>query len=161
MYTVVEESDVPSPFVDNPRSGASAEPVFRYETTDGFGARFRKGTPVFRCSRETRPNRVFLGPLFFPLDISDPLGILAESVMFLTLGLYYYCWIRYFRSRKRLYLFSPLLSIPVPMAVFPVIYFLLSAVILDSLPVFLGGLVLAAGHVPISYLHYRALVKPS
>ncbi len=104
---------------------------------------------------------VFLGPLFFPLDISDPLGILAESVMFLTLGLYYYCWIRYFRSRKRLYLFSPLLSIPVPMAVFPVIYFLLSAVILDSLPVFLGGLVLAAGHVPISYLHYRALVKPS
>ncbi len=103
----------------------------------------------------------FLGPLFFSLDISVPLDILAVSVMSLILGSYYFCWIRYFRSRKRLHLFSPLLSIPVPMAVSPVIYFLLSSVILNSWLVFSAALVLATGHIPITYLHYRALVKPN
>lgn len=103
---------------------------------------------------------VFIGPLFFRIGISDTADIIAASGMLLSLLVYYYCWIRYFRSNgKKRFLFSSLSCIPVPMAVFPVIYFFLSAVILNSWLIFVAALLLTAGHIPITYLHYRALVK--
>ncbi|MBN2238476.1 MAG: hypothetical protein JW712_01775 [Dehalococcoidales bacterium] len=99
----------------------------------------------------------FLIPLFFPVSLAGPIRIAALAGMVLALCVYYYCWVRYFRGKRKAYLlFTPLCSIPVPMAIFPVLYFLLSAVILGSIPMLISGLVLAAGHIPVSLIQYKA-----
>jgi len=99
---------------------------------------------------------VFIIPLFYGMDISGIWEIIAVSLMGLMLLLYYVCWIRYFRrGRDFKWMFLPFLKIPIPMALSPVLYFMLSSVILHSLPMFIFSLLLAMGHIPISWQQYK------
>ena len=100
----------------------------------------------------------FLIPLFYGITISSTWEILAAAGMGMALAVYYAGWGRYLRqcNQHRL-LFSPLWHIPVPMAVAPVLYFLLSAVILHAWTMALAALVLGAGHIPITLLQYRCI----
>ena len=93
----------------------------------------------------------FLIPLFYSVSYSGVFEILASIAMAIMLVIYYYGWIRFFtHNREYRWLFYPLFSIPVPLALSPVIYFLLSSVILHSYPILLSSLILAVGHIPVS-----------
>ena len=95
-------------------------------------------------------------PAFYPVDIVGTFGIIAVTGMGLMLVTYYYCWLRYFRyNRNYPWLFAPLSVIPVPLAISPVLYFMLSSIIFGSIPMFLSSLVLASGHMPVSLISYR------
>lgn len=95
-------------------------------------------------------------PVFYPIYSTGTFEIFAVAGIGLMLAIYYYCWLRYFRhDRNYTYLFSPLSVIPVPLAISPVAYFMLSSIILHSLPLFLSSLVLASGHIPVSLISYR------
>ena len=102
----------------------------------------------------------FIGPLFFAVSFNGWPEKIAAGFMAVMLLLYYFCWIRFF-SRKREYrwLFEPLFFIPVPMAVFPIAYFLLGAGIMHSLPLLAAGVVFAAGHIPVSLLQHQYVGK--
>jgi hypothetical protein len=99
---------------------------------------------------------VFIIPLFYKIDVSGVFEKIAAAVMGLMLLLYYACWIRYFRNGsdfKRMFL--PFIKIPVPLAISPVLYFMLSSIILHSFPMLIFSLLLAIGHIPISWQQYK------
>jgi len=98
----------------------------------------------------------FISPVFYPINLSGISEILGVCGMLLMLSIYYTGWVRFFiRNREYRWLYYPMLSIPVPLALSPVLYFLLASVILHSLPLLISSLILAAGHIPISMINYR------
>jgi hypothetical protein len=100
----------------------------------------------------------FVLPLFFPLSASDTLATAAWIAMGLTLAFYFAGWLRFFwRGRDFALLFKPMLGIPVPMAVSPVLYFLLSSVVLGSIYQAIAAAVLGIGHITISAREYLRL----
>lgn len=105
---------------------------------------------------------VFFGPVLYPLHFDSLFDIVSLVVMALTLGLYYACWTRYFSGGKaKSLLVKSLLGIPIPMAIAPVVYFLFAAEILRSPIVAAAAVVFAAGHIPITLMHRRALATKS
>ncbi|KWX75966.1 hypothetical protein AMQ84_16610 [Paenibacillus riograndensis] len=99
---------------------------------------------------------VIIVPLFCSLHMQNGLEVLALIVMLLSLGIYYYGWGRYFRNgRPYRLLFTPLMGIPVPLALSPVLYFLSASVILHSGYLLIFSLILGAGHIPASLSDYR------
>lgn len=99
---------------------------------------------------------VFVIPLFYAIDISGVLEIIVISAMALMLLLYYACWIRYFLSGSDFkWMFLPFMKMPLPLAISPVIYFMLSSIILHSIPMLIFSFLLAAGHIPISWQQYK------
>jgi hypothetical protein len=98
---------------------------------------------------------VFILPLFHLAHLDTVLKQAAFAVMILSLTVYYFCWWRFFRGKRQYtWLFQPLGIIPIPMAVMPLLYFLTSAIVMDSLSIFLAGVCLGVGHLPISYRSY-------
>lgn len=80
------------------------------------------------------------------------------GLMLLSLIIYYIGWGRYLLSGNQYKaLFEPLLKLPIPMAIFPVIYFMCFAILTQS--VILGGAIIlfAVGHLYISWLTYQSL----
>ena len=78
--------------------------------------------------------------------------------MGLALAFYYAGWLRFFlRGRDYALLFRPMLGIPVPMAVSPILYFLLSSVVLGSVYQAVAAAVLGIGHIAITAREYRRL----
>lgn len=99
---------------------------------------------------------VFIIPLFYAVDLSGAFEIIAISLMGVMLLIYYVCWIRYFlRGNEFKWMFLPLMRIPIPLAISPVLYFMLSSVILHSIPMLIFSLLLAAGHILISWQQYK------
>lgn len=75
-----------------------------------------------------------------------------------ALGAYYALWGRYLaQGRQAWSLYRPLGRIPVPMAVFPVLVFLAGAAWLSSPGIAVAAVVLAAGHIPASFVIARSL----
>nr|WP_169717694.1 hypothetical protein [Sporomusa silvacetica] len=99
-------------------------------------------------------------PLFYPVILDDAASSFYLIAMLLLLIVYYAGWFRFFqRGRNYSLLFLPLWRIPIPMAVSPVLYFVLSAGLLKSFPMFLAALLLASGHLAISYREYRRIIR--
>ncbi len=99
---------------------------------------------------------VFIIPLFYRADLGSGTRV-YQLVMAVSLVLYYIGWARYlFAGRGFRLLFSPLLGIPVAMAISPVIYFVAAAGVLHSRPLFWAALILGGGHLPISYASFKA-----
>lgn len=99
---------------------------------------------------------VFIIPLFYAIGIDEPVDYVVIVLMGLMLLLYYGCWIRYFwHGSDFKWMFLPFLKIPVPLAISPVLYFMLSSLILNSLPMLIFSILLAAGHIPISWQQYK------
>jgi hypothetical protein len=100
----------------------------------------------------------FVLPVFFPFSFSGILATSAWIAMGLTLAFYYAGWARYlFRGRNYALLFMPTAGIPVPMAVSPVLYFLVSSVVLGSIYQAIAAVVLGIGHITISTREYLGL----
>lgn len=99
---------------------------------------------------------VIMVPLFYTLHLQNGFEVLALIVMLFSLGIYYYGWVRYFRNgRPYRLLFTPLMGIPVPLALSPVLYFLSASVLLHSGYLLLFSFILGAGHIPASLSDYQ------
>lgn len=100
----------------------------------------------------------FILPLFFPLAFSGTLVHVAWIVMGVFLAFYYAGWTRFFMGpRGYSLLLRPLLGVPVPMALSPVLYFLVSSVVLGSIWQAIAAAILGVGHVTITIREYRRL----
>lgn len=72
-------------------------------------------------------------PFFFQLDLNKKFSTVTLIGMGLALGIYYATWIRYFAGSGANELFSlTLLCIPLPMAVAPIFFLLLSSYLMNS-----------------------------
>ena len=72
------------------------------------------------------------------------------------LVLYYAVWIRYFRGGREIELLRrPFLWVPMPLAVFPILYFLCAALWLRNLPAMLLMLLFGAAHLTVSCRAFR------
>lgn len=76
--------------------------------------------------------------------------------MVICLVIYYYLWARYFlNGRDIAYLGKDLWMIPVPMAIFPCLYFLFSAIWLNNIPAMIGVGIFMITHCINSYVVLR------
>jgi hypothetical protein len=96
---------------------------------------------------------VFVLPFFYRINLfSTPhkvMGLLA----LLVLGMYYGCWARYYvNGWQQMYLGKALWGIPVPMAIFPVVFLLLSSYVLHALPLGICAGIFGILHIYISSL---------
>ncbi|MBP2643850.1 MAG: putative rane protein [Firmicutes bacterium] len=99
-------------------------------------------------------------PLFYKIVLVDSMSYVVLIIMLLLLAIYYYGWFRfYICGRNHIFLFLPLWRIPIPMAVSPVLYFVLAAKLLQSIPMLFAALLLAIGHILISYKEYCRIAK--
>jgi hypothetical protein len=103
---------------------------------------------------------IFMIPIFYRIDLRPTLNRISLFPMIFSLLVYYGCWIRYFlKERSFAHLFKPLWGIPIPMAVFPIIYMLFASKILGSILLLAATLLLSIGHIPISYNEYQNTLK--
>ncbi|WP_438350670.1 hypothetical protein ACP8HI_08520 [Paenibacillus sp. FA6] len=101
---------------------------------------------------------VFVLPIFSSIHNDKQYEVLSLLGMFIFLLLYYIGWIRYFRrDREYKLLFSPMIGIPVPLAITPILYFISASIVLHSSLLFLSSLILAIGHIPISLITYHQI----
>ncbi len=86
---------------------------------------------------------------------------LALAAVFLVL--YYIVWLRYFIGGRNVALLGrPFLLVPVPLAVFPVLYFLCAAVWMGNLPAAVAMGIFGAAHLTVSVQSLgRACAVPS
>ncbi len=99
-------------------------------------------------------------PLFYPVSVQGTLGFFCLGGMLTFLGLSYAGWGRFWRNgRSLVLLYWPLWGVTVPLAVAPALYFILSATLLGSMPMFLAALLFALGHVTICFRRYLLLIE--
>lgn len=116
--------------------------------------------PLLVAAERVGQPAVLLIPVFHALQVRTPIEMTALGVMLAALLVYYAGWLRFYRNgRDYRRLFAPLLGIPVPMAVAPVVYFILLAVLLHSPYQLLAAGVFAVGHLPISWRTRQRLVN--
>jgi hypothetical protein len=98
----------------------------------------------------------FMMPILFGRKLAgQSLGPFAV-LMAVCLLIYYVCWVRFYRSaREFAVLFTPWLGIPIPMAVFPAIYFMLLGCWLESWLFVIPAFLFATGHLVNSWSIYR------
>ncbi|WNS43634.1 hypothetical protein [Paenibacillus sp. MMS20-IR301] len=116
-------------------------------------------TPLIFTSLE-RAGQIscFMMPILFGRELAGQSLGLSAAGMAVCLLVYYGCWVRYYRSgRKFSALFSPWLGIPVPMALFPAIYFLLLGFWLQSWLFIIPALLFAIGHLVNSWSIYNRI----
>lgn len=81
-------------------------------------------------------------------------GWLIAAIVFLVL--YYIVWIRYFAGGRDVALLGkPFLFVPLPLAVFPVLYYLCAAVWMGNLPAAVLMAVFGAAHLTVSVQSFR------
>jgi hypothetical protein len=94
---------------------------------------------------------VLVLPFFHSLDLQNRFSVPVLIGMGLALAVYYICWARYFAGgRSAAMLGAPLLGVPVPLAVFPVLFLVLSSYLMDSEWMFGASILFGAAHIWIS-----------
>ena len=79
---------------------------------------------------------------------------LSLAAVFLVL--YYAVWLRYFIGGREVVLLSrSFLFVPMPLAVFPVLYFLCAAIWLKNLPAAIIMVIFGAAHLAVSLQSFR------
>lgn len=74
---------------------------------------------------------------------------LLAAVVFLLL--YYIVWIRYFIGGRNVALLGqPFLFVPIPLAIFPVVYYLCAAIRMGNIPAAVAMSVFGASHITVS-----------
>ncbi len=100
----------------------------------------------------------FTMPILFGKKIAEQQGNFLPILMAICLLVYYLCWIRYFAGgREFALLFKPLGYIPIPMALFPILYFLLLGLWLKSYLFVTPALLFAVGHFVNSWNVYAQI----
>ena len=78
------------------------------------------------------------------------------SLAVVSLVLYYAVWLRYFMGGREIALLSrSFLFVPMPLAVFPVLYFLCAAIWLHNLPAAIIMVIFGAAHLTVSIQSFR------
>lgn len=78
------------------------------------------------------------------------------SLAAVFLVLYYAVWLRYFMSGREIALLSrSFLFVPLPLAVFPVLYFLCASIWLHNLPAAIIMVIFGAAHLAVSLQSFR------
>ena len=78
------------------------------------------------------------------------------SLAAVFLMLYYAVWLRYFTGGREIALLSrSFLFVPMPLAVFPVLYFLCAAIWLHNLPAAIIMVIFGAAHLTVSIQSFR------
>ena len=78
------------------------------------------------------------------------------SLAAVFLILYYAVWLRYFMGGREIALLSrSFLFVPMPLAVFPVLYFLCAAIWLHNLPAAIIMVIFGAAHLTVSIQSFR------
>lgn len=81
-------------------------------------------------------------------------GWLCLAVLFLIL--YYAVWIRYFAGGRRIALLNQaFLFVPMPLAVFPVLYYLCAALWMHNLPAAIVMVIFGAAHLAVSIQSFQ------
>ncbi len=118
--------------------------------------------PLTPAGRETAPliltvaenigrAAIVVMPLFYPLSLKNRFSKAALVLAALALLVYYAAWARYFFAGRSAELLSvPFLGIPLPMAVAPVFFLLVSAYLLSSRPVLAAALWFGIFHIWVS-----------
>lgn len=111
--------------------------------------------PFFTILERAGQITCFMLPILFGRRLAEqPIGP-ATVLMAICLLVYYFCWIRFYSGgREFAVLFAPLMGIPIPMAVFPVIYFMLLGILLQSYLFVLPSFLFAIGHLVNSWSVY-------
>ena len=92
-------------------------------------------------------------PFFFSLDLHKRFSTPVLIGMGLALAVYYACWIRYFAGgRTAALLGAPFLGIPLPMAVAPIAFLILSSYLMSSWWMFSASILFGLAHILISAL---------
>ncbi|OAB46759.1 hypothetical protein [Paenibacillus antarcticus] len=100
-------------------------------------------------------------PIVFGITIAEQNMNFIVVLLGVCIVLYYSCWIRfYIKGRAYDQLFKPLGFIPVPMAVFPALYFIMMGVWLESLIFLIPAVLFSIGHLVASWNQYRQ-INPS
>jgi len=100
----------------------------------------------------------FVLPFLYTID-----GSMLLNRKFIVIGMmicilvYYFCWIRFLVERKREYFYKKILIIPLPMALTPILYFVMSALLFESKYLLVGSILLAVGHIYISNYDYQEI----
>jgi hypothetical protein len=103
----------------------------------------------------------FAIPFFYPVRVKGGLEIASLAGMILALFFYYLNWGRYVRQGRALrLLFQPCAGIPIPLAISPVVYFLLASVLFHSWYLLLAAVVLGIGHIYVSSLEWQRARLP-
>jgi hypothetical protein len=96
---------------------------------------------------------VLVLPFFFSLDLNKEFSALVGIGMGLTLTVYYVSWARYFAGgRLAEYFRAPLLGLPLPMAVAPTIFLVLSSYLMSSWLMLGAAILFGVAHIWISAL---------
>ena len=78
------------------------------------------------------------------------------SLAAVFLLLYYAVWVRYFVGGRKIALLSrSFLFVPMPLAVFPVLYYLCAAIWLHNLPAVIIMVIFGAAHLTVSIQFFR------
>lgn len=112
-----------------------------------------KEIPILKVAEGMGRLGVFVLPIFSSIHQDKQLEVLSLIGMLIFLLLYYVGWVRYFKGDEEYrLLFSPMIGIPVPLAITPILYFLCSSIVLHSYLLFISSLILAIGHIPNSLI---------
>lgn len=96
---------------------------------------------------------VLILPFFFSLDLSRKHATLVTLGMGLALALYYGCWIRYFlEGGSAEILKAPLFGLPLPMAVIPTVFLVLSSYLMGSWLMLGASILFGITHIWVSAL---------
>jgi hypothetical protein len=91
---------------------------------------------------------VLILPLFYSLDLNRQFSRPALIGTALALAIYYVSWIRYFLGGRSVVLLGePLLGIPLPMAVAPTVFLVLSSYLMSSWLMLGASIVFGIAHI--------------
>lgn len=87
-----------------------------------------------------------------PLDLKSVWLILSAAFLIL----YYMVWIRYFKGGRDIALLKKsFLFVPIPLAVFPVLYYLFAAIWMGNYPAAVIMVIFGAAHITVSVQSFR------
>jgi hypothetical protein len=94
---------------------------------------------------------VLILPFFFSLDLNKQFSRPMLIGMALALAIYYVSWIRYFLGGRSVVLLGePLFGIPLPMAVAPTVFLVLSSYLMSSWLMLGASIVFGIAHIWVS-----------
>lgn len=105
---------------------------------------------------------VFAWPFFLGWHVETTRDVVLVATGVMALGVYFVGWGRFFlRGRAPTWLFAPLGPLPVPLAIAPVVYFLVFAALARSPGMATTTALFGAAHVHLSLRRHRAACRDS
>ncbi|MGD0038431.1 MAG: hypothetical protein ABSC53_14180 [Bacteroidota bacterium] len=95
---------------------------------------------------------------FYRLSCSNTLDTVLLIMMSFALVVYYTGWVRYLvKGCSETLFYKSMFGIPLPMAIMPVIYFILASILLGSTWLMISAILLGIGHITISLQSSRRI----